>query len=142
MLKNEEKVVYSKSNPYGGRDRWINRDLKGWLRMPEGQKVLREATKEMVSAAEILKRHLGWEKADVYIAHQANERILAAVEKKVSGEGSIVYRTIAEHGNISSATCFYALDKAIREGVITEGGKVILTAFGGGLVTSAAAIQF
>ncbi|MDP3765597.1 MAG: 3-oxoacyl-[acyl-carrier-protein] synthase III C-terminal domain-containing protein, partial [Nanoarchaeota archaeon] len=139
---------YSKSNPFDGRDYWIFRDRSGYLRMPEGSNVLKEAVREMLESVRVLKKETGWDRAEVYIPHQANGRIIAGIEARISEEGAIVFKNIESYGNMSSATCAIALDEALREGVIkkgidgTVGSRVIITSFGSGLVTSAVAIQF
>jgi 3-oxoacyl-[acyl-carrier-protein] synthase III len=81
-------------------------------------------------------------KADVYIPHQANGRILDGIVKGVEKEGAVVFRNIEKYGNMSSATCAVALDEAIEQGIITWGKKVIVASVGSGIVTSGVAIQF
>lgn len=133
---------YSTSDPYGGCDSWITRDKENYLRMAEGGNVMKEAVKSMLSSAKKLKEDVGWNRADVYIPHQANGRIIDRIERTVERDGSVVYRNIDRTGNMSAATCLVALDDAIHEGVVKLGSKVIMTSFGSGLVTSAVAVQF
>ncbi len=139
---------YSKSDPHEGKLRHIFRDAQGFLRMPDGKIVLNAAIREMVDSAVQLKLQVGWDRADVYIPHQANGRILDGVEKRVSADGAIVYRNIDRWGNMASATCAVALDEAVRDKTIKQsqgeelGSRVIITSFASGLVTSAVAIQF
>ncbi len=135
--------TYSRSEPFDDNNQMIFRDSKAnCIRMPDGGAVLKKAVASMVDSAVQLKAECGWDRADVYIPHQANERIIAGVEKKLSGDGAIVYRNISQYGNMSAATCAVALDEAIRDGTIKKGSRVIVTSFGAGLVTSAVAIQF
>jgi 3-oxoacyl-[acyl-carrier-protein] synthase-3 len=134
---------YSKSEPFNSQSRMIFRDsIANCIRMPDGSAVLKRAVDSMVESAVELKKECNWDRADIYIPHQANERIIAGVEKKLRDDGAIVYRNIAKYGNMSAATCVVALDEAVRDGTIKEGSRVILTSFGAGLVTSAVAIQF
>ncbi|PIN90113.1 3-oxoacyl-ACP synthase [Candidatus Pacearchaeota archaeon CG10_big_fil_rev_8_21_14_0_10_34_76] len=135
-------ATYSRSDPFDGKDGWIFRDSGRILRMPEGRKVMKEAVRGMLDAASQVKKIAGWERADVYIPHQANLRILQQVEDRVREEGAIVYKNIGDYGNMSSATCAVALDEARRKGIVKSGSKVVVVAFGSGLITSAAAIQF
>ncbi|MGV8142645.1 MAG: 3-oxoacyl-ACP synthase III family protein [Candidatus Pacearchaeota archaeon] len=152
--------VYSRSAPFNeegleGIDMIFRDSRANCIRMPNGGAVLKRAVGAMVDSARSLKGDLLWDKADVYIPHQANERIIAGVEKKLRSEGAIVYRTVERYGNMSSATCPVALDEAVRDGTIKitqngslsrpqigDGSKVIITSFGSGLVTSAVAVQF
>jgi 3-oxoacyl-[acyl-carrier-protein] synthase-3 len=79
---------------------------------------------------------------DVIIPHQANIRILQGVAKKLKVPMEKVYLTIEKYGNISSATIPIALDEAVRDGTITEGKLVCLTAFGGGLTWGSSLIRW
>ena len=110
--------------------------------LPEGGKVMKRAIGSMIDISKKLKEEVGWDRADVYVPHQANKRILDGMARKLDGEGSLVYQNIEKTGNSSAATCPIALDKAKREGIINDGDKVIVVAFGSGLVTSAVALQF
>jgi len=132
----------SQSNPYDGGDRFIFRDLQRILRMPEGGNVLRRAVREMLETSKTLKESLGWTKADVYIPHQANGRIVHEVEARVAAEGAIVYKNIDRYGNMSAATCAVGLHECLEKKIIDVGSRVILVAFGGGLVRAGIALQF
>ncbi len=133
---------FSSSDPHDGGLDLIFRDDESHLSMPEGNRVMKAAVREMTECARNLKAQVGWERADVYIPHQANERIIQSVEKNVIADGATVYRTVAKYGNMSAATCPVALDEALRDGTIKEGSKVIMVSFGAGLVTAGTAIQF
>ncbi|MBS3083639.1 ketoacyl-ACP synthase III [Candidatus Pacearchaeota archaeon] len=135
--------TYSASQPFDKGIEMIYRgNIIDCIRMPDGRGVLKRAVRAMTESAVALKKQVGWERADVYIPHQANERIIEGVEDNLKGDGAVVYRNIAKYGNMSSATCAVALDEAIRDGTIKEGNRVVVTSFGAGLVTSAVALQF
>lgn len=135
---------YSVCDPQDGNDRLIFRDENDFLKMPDGQRVLKKAVRGMIESVEKIKERACWDHADVYIPHQANARIISEIEERVKKQSnnSVVYRNIHKYGNMSSATCAIALDEALRDGTIKERHKVIITAFGAGLVTSAVGIQF
>lgn len=139
---------HSGCDPLDGKAGCIFRGRLGTLRMPDGGKVLEEAVRAMTSGAECVKKIAGWQHADVYIPHQANERIIARVERTLADKGALVYRTISSYGNMSSATCAVALDEALQKGFVrtstadTPGSRVVLTSFGSGLYAAAMAIQF
>jgi 3-oxoacyl-[acyl-carrier-protein] synthase-3 len=144
--------VYSRSEPFEeggvkGMDAIFRDSRANYIRMPNGSVVLKRAVFSMVDSAKTLKKAVEWENADVYVPHQANERIIAGVESRLNEHGAVVYRTIQKYGNMSSATCPVALDEAVRDGTIAKnldgkGSRVIITSFGSGLVTSAVAVQF
>ncbi|HKZ03660.1 MAG TPA: beta-ketoacyl-ACP synthase III [Pyrinomonadaceae bacterium] len=70
---------------------------------------------------------------DVFIPHQANQRITDAVASKLNVESERVYSNIAMHGNTSSASIPIALDECVESGRVTEGKVVLLASFGGGV---------
>jgi 3-oxoacyl-[acyl-carrier-protein] synthase III len=141
-------ATQARSDPFNGNIDMIFKDrIDGCIRMPDGSKVLKAAVPWMVESARDLKEQLGWERADVYIVHQANERIIAGVEKKVQAEGGAMYRTISKYGNPSAASCAISLDEAVRDGTIRRsfdgtGSKVIITAVGASMIGGGVAVQF
>lgn len=70
---------------------------------------------------------------DLFIPHQANQRITDAVAGKLNVEESRVYSNIAQHGNTSSASIPIALDECVEAGRIKDGDIVLLASFGGGV---------
>lgn len=115
---------------------YIFRDKKGKLRMPQGPKVFVKATRGMVHMAHELSKKAGIPESEItrYIAHQANGRILDAVENEVdpAKTGKIV-RTIQVYGNMSAATVPVALARSLREGTLKRGDLVTLVDMGAGL---------
>ena len=70
---------------------------------------------------------------DLFIPHQANQRITDAVAGKLRVEESRVYSNIAQHGNTSSASIPIALDECVEAGRIKEGDIILMASFGGGV---------
>jgi 3-oxoacyl-[acyl-carrier-protein] synthase-3 len=70
---------------------------------------------------------------DLFVYHQANARILRAVEERLELPGERVVEAIEELGNTSAATIPLALDQARRDGRLVPGSQVLLAAFGAGL---------
>ena len=73
--------------------------------------------------------------------HQANQRILDGVARKLSIDVDKVVSTVAWHGNTSAASVPLALDVAVRDGRIKPGDLVLLEALGGGLTWGAALVR-
>ena len=69
---------------------------------------------------------------DWLIPHQANIRIIQAVAKRLGMPMEKVIVTLAEHGNTSAASIPLALDKAITDGRISKGDRILLQGFGAG----------
>ncbi|HVW21284.1 MAG TPA: ketoacyl-ACP synthase III [Opitutaceae bacterium] len=67
------------------------------------------------------------------VPHQANERILKAVSKKVGIPYEKFVMTIAKYGNTSAASVSMALGWAAEEGIFAPGDKIIFCSVGAGL---------
>jgi 3-oxoacyl-[acyl-carrier-protein] synthase III len=82
------------------------------------------------------------EDIDLFIPHQANQRITEAVADRLNVDVSKVYSNIAVHGNTSSASIPIALDECVTAGRISEGDIVMMTSFGGGVTWGGAVIRW
>lgn len=69
---------------------------------------------------------------NLFVPHQANQRITDAVAEKLGVEVSRVYSNIAMHGNTSSASIPIALNECAETGRVREGDLVLMASFGGG----------
>jgi len=78
---------------------------------------------------------------DWFVPHQANQRILDGVARKLGIAGDKVVSTVALHGNTSAASVPLALDVAVRDGRIKPGQLVLMEALGGGLTWGAALVR-
>jgi 3-oxoacyl-(acyl-carrier-protein) synthase III len=67
------------------------------------------------------------------VPHQANERILLAVSKRVGIPYEKFVVTIAKYGNTSAASVSMALGWAAEEGIFHAGDKIIFCSVGAGL---------
>jgi len=67
------------------------------------------------------------------VPHQANERILRAVSKRVGIPFEKFVVTIAKYGNTSAASVSMALGWAAEEGIFRAGDKIIFCSVGAGL---------
>lgn len=70
---------------------------------------------------------------DLFVYHQANSRILAAVGDRLGLPAEKVVDCVGEYGNTSAGSIPIALDAARSEGRLRTGARVLLGAFGGGL---------
>jgi 3-oxoacyl-[acyl-carrier-protein] synthase-3 len=78
----------------------------------------------------------------LFIPHQANIRIIAAMAKRLGLPMERVVLTVRTHGNTSAASVPMALDEAIRDGRIKRGDLVLLEAFGGGFTWGASLVRY
>lgn len=70
---------------------------------------------------------------DLFIPHQANQRITNAVAERLQIPDEKIYANIARVGNTSSASIPIALDECVRAGRLAPGDVVMMTAFGAGV---------
>lgn len=105
----------------------------GHVRM-EGNRVFRHAVTNISNAILAVLEETGLTTADVdwFVPHQANQRILDGVAKKLGIDEDQVISTVSHHGNTSAASIPLALDTAVRDGRIKAGDLVLSEAMGGG----------
>jgi 3-oxoacyl-[acyl-carrier-protein] synthase-3 len=79
---------------------------------------------------------------DWLVPHQANLRIIQAIARKLSLPMERVILTVQDHGNTSAASVPLALDRAVRDGRIKRGDRLLLEAFGGGFTWGSALVRY
>ena len=82
------------------------------------------------------------EQIDWFIPHQANRRIIDAVGSQLGFAPERVIVNLETLGNTSSASIPIAFDEAARSGRIRRGQKVMMAAFGGGLTSASAMLEY
>ena len=114
----------------------------GHLRM-QGNKVFREAVTRISQAMEAVVENAGLDVRDVdwFVPHQANERIIQGVVRKLDLRTEQVISTIARHGNTSAASIPLAYCVGVADGRIREGDLVLFEGMGGGLTWGAALMR-
>ena len=119
-------------SPYN--DQVLAGEISAMLNM-QGQEVFRHAVEKLSSSVECIlqKAQLTSQDIDFMVPHQANIRIINALAKRLGMSAEHVITTVHEHANTSSASIPLAFDKAVTQGQIKAGDKVLLEAFGGGL---------
>lgn len=78
---------------------------------------------------------------DWFVPHQANQRILDGVARKLGIPVEKVVTTVARHGNTSAASVPLALEAAMSDGRVKQGDLVLMEALGGGLTWGAALVR-
>ena len=114
----------------------------GHLRM-QGNQVFRHAVVNISEAVTAAAEDAGIDMAavDWFIPHQANQRILDGVAKRLGIDEKKVISTVAEHANTSAASIPLALDQGLRDGRIHPGQLLLLEAMGGGLTWGACVLR-
>jgi 3-oxoacyl-[acyl-carrier-protein] synthase-3 len=110
----------------------------------KGREVFREAVARMSAAAAEVLRQTGVTVGDLdlVIPHQANLRIINAVQKALGVSDETMYVNVQSYGNTGSASVPLALWEARGQGRISSGNLVLLTAFGAGFHWAAALLRF
>jgi 3-oxoacyl-[acyl-carrier-protein] synthase III len=105
-----------------------------------GQEVFRFATRIMVSSAEELLAECGAgvEDVDLYVAHQANKRIIDHAVKNLGLDPEKVFSNIDRYGNTSSASIPLCLVEARGAGRLEPGTRVLMSAVGAGFTWGSA----
>jgi len=113
------------------------------LRM-SGQEVYRHAVARMVEAtnAALHRARLTTADLDLFVAHQANRRIVEAAAAQLGVDPEKVVLDVDRVANTSSASIPLALHRAEREGRLRPGAIVGLAAFGAGFVWGAGVISW
>ncbi len=110
----------------------------GHVRM-NGPQVFKHAVSNITSAVRSVIEGSDYEVDDIdwFVPHQANQRILDGVAKKLKIDETKVVSTVSQHGNTSAASIPLALDTAMRDGRIEAGQLVLIEAMGGGFTWGA-----
>lgn len=113
-----------------------------YLKM-NGKEVFKIAVTSMGNASvqAIEKAGIKPEDIDMFIAHQANYRIMDAVRKRLKMPTEKVFMNISKYGNTSSASVPIALDEALEHGKIKKGDLILFSVFGAGFTWGASVIE-
>ncbi len=78
---------------------------------------------------------------DYLIPHQANQRIIEAIQKRLNYSDDKVISNIKYYGNTSAASIPIALVEGVEQGKIKLGSTAILCGFGAGMTWGAAVVR-
>lgn len=115
----------------------------GFLYM-EGKAVFKLAVRAAIDSIDQALSAAGLTEADIdlFVPHQANERITAAIAKRLDLDPSQVVSTIVNTGNASAATIPYGLSVADDEHRLRSGDIVVLCGFGAGMTWSTTVLRW
>ncbi|MGF1536791.1 MAG: beta-ketoacyl-ACP synthase 3 [Elainellaceae cyanobacterium] len=104
-----------------------------------GQEVYRFAVRQVPEVIEKAAYRAGIALGDIdwLLLHQANQRILDAVAKRLKIPNERVISNMAAHGNTSAASIPLALDECVRQGRVQPGDIIAAAGFGAGLTWGA-----
>lgn len=110
----------------------------GHLRM-NGREVFRHAVQKISGVIEetLVKTGYAADEIDLFVPHQANQRILDGIAKKLGVDPAKIVMTLDKHGNTSAASIPLALNDAFERHKIKEGSLILMEAMGGGFTWGA-----
>lgn len=79
---------------------------------------------------------------DHYLLHQANIRIINAIQDYLEQPAEKFPTNIEDHGNSSSSCCPILLDECSRNGLLKKGDIIAMSAFGAGFVSGAVLFEW
>ena len=79
---------------------------------------------------------------DYYLLHQANIRIINAIQNYLEQPAEKFPTNVENHGNSSSSCCPILLDECNRKGMFKKGDKIAMSAFGAGFVSGALIMEW
>jgi 3-oxoacyl-[acyl-carrier-protein] synthase-3 len=114
----------------------------GHLRM-QGNQVFRHAVVNISEAIHAAAADAGIavDSVDWFIPHQANQRILEGVARRVGIDEKKVISTVSQHANTSAASIPLALYQGVQDGRVKPGQLLLLEAMGGGLTWGACVLR-
>jgi 3-oxoacyl-[acyl-carrier-protein] synthase-3 len=103
----------------------------------EGPQVFKYAVRKMAEVAAHLVERNGFTGADLslVVPHQANLRIIRAMQQRLGVEDSKLVINIDRYGNTTAATIPLGLNDALEQGRLHAGDLVLLVAVGAGYTT-------
>lgn len=110
----------------------------------EGGAVFKVAVRKMSELSESVLARNGLRATDVdlFIPHQANERIILSTAERLGMPREKIVINIGEYGNTTGATIPLAMHTAVAEQRLKKGDQVLLASFGGGYTVGATLLRW
>jgi len=104
----------------------------------QGKRLFNFAVKSMAMATHKCcdSQNLSLTDIDLVIPHQANQRIIDAIERRLNMKSGSMYSNVARYGNTSSCTIPIAMAETLA--TTKDGHKILLAAFGAGFTVGSA----
>jgi len=109
-----------------------------------GKDVFRAAVRRLTEATQVALDHNHFAPQDIdwVIPHQANIRIIEAVQARLGVPMARFFLNIGQTANTSSASVPIALDQAVRAGKVRAGQSLLFCALGGGIAWGSALVRW
>ncbi|PWA49716.1 3-oxoacyl-[acyl-carrier-protein] synthase 3 [Artemisia annua] len=109
-----------------------------------GQQIFRFVTNAVPQSIEASLEKSGHKLSEIdwLLVHQANQRIIDHVAKKLDFPKDRVISNLKNYGNTSAASIPLALDEAVRSGKVKKGETIMTAGFGAGLTWGSAIVRW
>jgi 3-oxoacyl-[acyl-carrier-protein] synthase-3 len=109
-----------------------------------GNELFKVAVRSMEEVSRSVLRQAGVspDQLDLFIPHQANQRITDAVQDRLGVSAEKVFSNISRIGNTSSASIPLCLDECVRSGRVKRGDLILMSAFGAGVTWGSVLIRW
>jgi len=123
---------------------YITKEEEDFPLQMKGQDVFKFAVKAAAGDISRVLEDTGTDasKVDHYLLHQANIRIINAIQHFLEQPQEKFPTNIEDHGNSSSACCPILLDECNRSGRFKRGDIIAMSAFGAGFVSGAVLLEW
>jgi len=110
----------------------------------DGAHVFKYAVRKMAESPKSLVERLGFttDQIDLFVPHQANQRIIDAAAERLGLPAQKVVKNIAQYGNTTAATIPLALGTALDQGRLKPGNLVMLTSVGAGFTVGSVLVRW
>jgi len=98
---------------------------------------MEEVSRQVLEKAQVCASQI-----DLFIPHQANQRITEAVRERLGVAPEKVYTNIDRIGNTSSASIPICIDECVRAGRLKRGDMILMAAFGAGVTWGAVLMRW
>jgi 3-oxoacyl-[acyl-carrier-protein] synthase-3 len=108
-----------------------------------GREVYKHAVKQMTKSVLDVLEINGLTADDIksFVAHQANARIIEAIGKRLNVMDRM-FMNVEKYANTSAAALLIAVDEVVKSGIVQQGDKMLLVAFGGGFTWGANIVEW
>lgn len=105
----------------------------------DGQAVFKFAVRKMAEVSETILKRNGFspKDVDVFVPHQANQRIILSTAERLGLRDEQVIINIGEYGNTTAGTIPLGLETARKNGRLKKGSLVLIASVGAGFTVGA-----
>ncbi len=136
----DKKYIFRGGVDYQHDKLYVSRQRENGDTLPtifmDGQEVFKFAVAELENGINRLLDDAGLNisEIDQIICHQANERIISRVQKRLEIPEEKMYMNLQNYGNTSAASVPLVISEMFDKGLLRKGMRVIIIGFGAGLM--------